>query len=43
MDDYDLTDQEHRRIVKALKTKNLKLAEETMIRHFARGEATVLE
>lgn len=43
MDDYDLTDQEHRRIVKALKSKNLKLAEETMIKHFARGEATVLE
>lgn len=43
MDDYDLTDQEHRRIVKALKTKNLKAAEETMIKHFARGEATVLE
>lgn len=43
MDDYDLTDQEHRKIVKALKSKNLKLAEETMIKHFARGEATVLE
>lgn len=43
MSDYDLTDQEHRRIVKALKSKNLKLAEETMIKHFARGEATVLE
>lgn len=43
MDDYDLTDQEHRRIVKALKARNLKLAEETMVKHFARGEATVLE
>ena len=43
MDDYDLTDQEHRQIVKALKSKNLKLAEETMIKHFARGEATALE
>lgn len=43
MSDYDLTDQEHRRIVKALKSKNLKQAEETMIKHFARGEATVLE
>lgn len=43
MDDYDLTDQEHRRIVKALKSKNLKLAEDTMIKHFARGEATALE
>lgn len=43
MDDYDLTDREHRQIVKALKSKNLKLAEETMIKHFARGEATALE
>ncbi|MGZ8558108.1 MAG: GntR family transcriptional regulator [Chitinophagaceae bacterium] len=43
MDDYDLTDQEHRQIIKALKNKNLKLAEETMIKHFARGEATTLE
>ena len=39
MDDYDQTDQEHRQIVKALKTKNLKLAEETLIKHLARGEA----
>jgi DNA-binding GntR family transcriptional regulator len=43
MDDYDLTDKEHRQIVKALKNKNLKLAEETMIKHFARGEATTLK
>ena len=43
MDDYDLTDQEHRKIVKALKSKNLRLAEETMVKHFARGEATTLE
>ncbi|MEP7374675.1 MAG: GntR family transcriptional regulator [Chitinophagaceae bacterium] len=43
MDDYDLTDQEHRRIVKALKSKNLILAEETMVKHFARGVAAVLE
>ncbi|HEV7779743.1 MAG TPA: GntR family transcriptional regulator [Chitinophagaceae bacterium] len=42
MDDYDLTDKEHRQIVKALKSKNLKLAEETMVKHFARGEATTL-
>lgn len=43
MDDYDLTDKEHCQIVKALKEKNLKLAEKTMIKHFARGEATTLE
>jgi DNA-binding GntR family transcriptional regulator len=43
MDDYDLTDKEHRQIVKALKSKNLKLAEETLTKHFARGEASALE
>jgi DNA-binding GntR family transcriptional regulator len=43
LNDYEQTDTEHRQIVKALKSKNLKLAEETLIRHFARGEAVVLE
>jgi DNA-binding GntR family transcriptional regulator len=43
LDDYDLTDKEHRQIVKALKSKNLKSAEEAMIKHFARGEAAILE
>ena len=43
VDDYDQTDMEHRQIVKALKTKNLPLAEETLIKHFARGEAVVLD
>jgi DNA-binding GntR family transcriptional regulator len=43
LNDYEQTDAEHRQIVKALKSKNLKLAEETLIRHFARGEAVVLE
>lgn len=43
MDDYDQTDQEHRQIVKALKTKNLKLAEQTLVKHLARGEAAVLD
>jgi DNA-binding GntR family transcriptional regulator len=42
-DDYKLTDEEHRTIVKALKRRNLELAEQTLIRHFARGEAFVLE
>jgi DNA-binding GntR family transcriptional regulator len=42
MDDYEQTDNEHRQIVKALKQKNLKLAEDTLIKHFARGEAVVL-
>lgn len=42
-DDYGLTDAEHRQIVNALKEKDLKLAELTLIRHFARGEKVVLE
>jgi DNA-binding GntR family transcriptional regulator len=42
MDDYDQTDSEHRQILNALKDKNLKQAEQTMMKHFARGEAAVL-
>ncbi len=43
MDDYDQTDKEHRQIVKAFKIKNLKLAEQSLIKHLARGEAAVLD
>ncbi len=43
IDDYDQTDIEHRLIVKAMKEKNLSLAEETPTKHFLRGEAAVLE
>lgn len=43
MDDYELTDQEHRQIVQAFRTKNLKLAEETLTKHLLRGEATSLD
>lgn len=42
-DDYEQTDAEHRQIVRALKEKKLHLAEQTLIKHFARGEAVVLE
>jgi DNA-binding GntR family transcriptional regulator len=42
VDDYELTDKEHRQIVKALKSKNLKLAEQTMLAHFERGISVVL-
>jgi DNA-binding GntR family transcriptional regulator len=35
--DYELTDKEHRAIVKALKDKNLNQAEKVMKLHFARG------
>jgi DNA-binding GntR family transcriptional regulator len=41
-DDYELTDKEHRAIVKALAERNLAQAEEVMRAHFARG-ATMIE
>lgn len=41
-DDCQLTDKEHRQIVKALKEKKLKLAEQTMLAHFERGISAVL-
>lgn len=40
--DYELTDKEHRAIVKALKEKNLDQAEKVMKLHFARG-ATMID
>jgi DNA-binding GntR family transcriptional regulator len=43
MDDYELTDREHRAILHALKNKNLKLAEEFLTKHLVRGELTALE
>lgn len=43
MDDYELTDQEHRQILKALKEKDIKLAEETLSKHLLRGEVEALE
>jgi DNA-binding GntR family transcriptional regulator len=42
LDDCEQTDKEHRLIVKALKTKDLKLAEQTLSAHFARGVAAVI-
>jgi DNA-binding GntR family transcriptional regulator len=43
LNDYEQTDAEHRKIVKALKDKKPALAEQTLRKHFARGEALVLE
>lgn len=40
--DYELTDKEHRAIVKALKDKNVEQAEKIMKIHFARG-ATMID
>ncbi|GLU53387.1 GntR family transcriptional regulator [Dyadobacter frigoris] len=38
MDDYELTDAEHRQIVEALKSNDLPSAEEALSRHLIRGE-----
>lgn len=43
LNDYEQTDREHRQIVKALKAGNIALAQKTLSRHFARGEAYVLD
>ncbi len=43
MDDYELTDAEHREIVKALRVKDLALAENTLNIHLVRGEVTTLD
>lgn len=43
LNDYDLTDREHRMIVKGLRENNLPLAEKAMTQHFARGESALLE
>ncbi len=43
LEDYDLTDREHRLIVEALRNKDLPLAEQTLRNHFKRGEAAVLD
>ncbi|GAB3248362.1 GntR family transcriptional regulator [Larkinella harenae] len=43
MDDYELTDMEHRQILQALKTKDLHLAEQTLIKHLVRGEVASLD
>ena len=42
-DDHEQTDFEHRELVKALKDKDLKKAENILMKHFARGEAAVLD
>lgn len=43
MKDYELTNEEHRRIVSSLKSRNLSKAEETLVRHLVRGEMTTLD
>lgn len=43
MDDYELTDKEHRAILDALKSENLELAEEWLVKHLLRGQLTALD
>lgn len=43
LNDYELTDKEHRAIVAALKSKNYRKAEEALIKHISRGESAVLD
>lgn len=42
LDDYDLTDKEHRAIVKALKANNKEKAKDLLKKHFMRGEDAIL-
>ncbi|MGX5819762.1 GntR family transcriptional regulator [Chitinophaga lutea] len=42
MDDYGQTDAEHRKIVQALKKKDLKLAEATLVKHLHRGAVAAI-
>ncbi|MEP7279165.1 MAG: GntR family transcriptional regulator [Bacteroidota bacterium] len=41
--DYELTDNEHRQIVKAIKSRKTDLAVEWLVKHFGRGESVMLE
>jgi len=42
-DDHEQTDYEHRELVRALKAKDIIAAETILSKHFARGEAVVLD
>lgn len=43
MDDYELTDQEHRSILNAIKKQDTKAAEEALSKHLIRGEVASLD
>jgi len=43
MNDYELTDTEHREIVRALRLRDVTSAVSTLIRHLVRGEVTTLD
>lgn len=43
LNDYEVTNREHRDIVNALKSDNIELAKKLLIKHFARGESEILK
>ncbi|MBE9461519.1 GntR family transcriptional regulator [Dyadobacter subterraneus] len=43
MDDYELTDQEHREIVAGIREKNIQRAEEALVKHLIRGEVASID
>ena len=43
MDDYELTDAEHREIVEGIKEKNFQRAEEALMKHLIRGEVASID
>ncbi|GAA5221702.1 GntR family transcriptional regulator [Membranihabitans marinus] len=43
MDDYELTDQEHRELLAAIKSKDFAQAEKTLHKHLIRGQLTALD
>lgn len=43
MDDYELTDQEHREIVAGIKERDMKRAEEALLKHLIRGEVASID
>lgn len=43
LNDYEVTDKEHRGIVNALKSNKIELAKTLLTKHFARGESAVLK
>lgn len=43
MDDYELTDQEHREIVAGIKEGDIRRAEEALLKHLIRGEVASLD
>lgn len=43
MDDYELTDQEHREIVAGIKDHDIKRAEEALLKHLIRGEVASID